>query len=77
MKGVMKMKCIKVASYILSFLMLAAAFSVVSFAADDEFKLSVDYLTEVYTSPEAKLATMGVVDGETGERKPNFENDEY
>ena len=72
------MKFIKLASYILSFLMLATAFTAVCLAADeDEFKLSTDYLTEKYDCAEAKLATMGVVDEETGERKPNFENDEY
>ena len=71
------MKITKLASYILSFLMLALLIAVTAMAADEEFVLSKDYLTEVYNNEEEKLATMGVEDAETGERKPNFENDEY
>ena len=70
------MKNLKIVSYVLSVLMLA---SVLCFGvmADDEFSLDKDYLTEKYASAEEKLATMGVIDEETGERVPNYENDEY
>ncbi len=71
------MKTIRIASYLLSFLMLTALLAFGVMAADEEYKLSTDYLTEVYVNEQEKLATMGVVDEETGERKPNFENDEY
>ncbi len=71
------MKNIRLITYILSVLMLASLFAVCTFAADEEFALDVDYTTEKYSSPEEKLATMGVLDVVTGERSPNFENDEY
>ena len=76
------MKYMKIASCILSVLMLVAALCV-CVAADDDFKLSKDYTTSSgdngvsYNSPEEKLATMGVENEKTGERRPNFENDEY
>lgn len=71
------MKNTKIISYILSALMICAMLCVCVLAADEEFSLGTDYLTEKYASAEEKLATMGVVDEKTGERKPNFENDEY
>ncbi len=76
------MKYMKIASYILSVLMLVTAFSMLA-AADDDFTLSKDYIAStgdrgvLYNSPEEKLATMGIKDEATGENKPNFENDEY
>lgn len=70
------MKNIRLVSYILSALMLVAALSMFV-SADDGFALDVDYLTAKYNSPEEKLATMGVIDAETGERIPNYKNDEY
>jgi len=77
MKGVMKMKLKNIISYILSSVVVAAAMSAMAFAADVQSILTRDYLNEKYLNEEEKLATMGVVDAETGERKPNFENDEY
>ncbi len=76
------MKYTKIASLILSVLMLAAVLCV-CVAADDDFTLSKDYTVStgdrgvLYNSPEEKLATMGVKDEASGEMKPNFENDEY
>ncbi|MBO4950013.1 MAG: hypothetical protein J6E38_03240 [Clostridia bacterium] len=76
------MKYTKIASLILSVLMLAAVLCTVAMA-DDDFTLSKDYITStgdkgvLYNSPEEKLATMGIKDEATGENKPNFENDEY
>ena len=70
------MKNIKFINYILSALMLVSLLAVGVFAADD-FTISKDYLTEVYNTPEEKLETMGLTDAETGEKVPNFENDEY
>ena len=71
------MKIKNLISYILSSAVIAAIVSVMAFADDIVPLLSRDYLTEKYLNEEEKLATMGVVDSETGERKPNFENDEY
>ncbi len=71
------MKNLKLITYILSVLMLAVLVSFAAFAADDEFTIDKDYTSEYYASPEEKLATMGVKNVETGERTPNFENDEY
>ena len=70
------MKNIKKISYLLSLLVLMAAMATVAFASDD-FALDTDYLTVKYNSPEEKLATMGVIDEETGERVPNYKNGEY
>ena len=76
------MKYIKLASYILSVVMLASVLCICA-AADDDFTLSKDYTVStgdrgvLYNSPEEKLLTMGVKDEETGKMKPNFENDQY
>lgn len=71
------MKIKNIFSYILSSVVIAAVMSVGALADDVQSILTRDYLTEKYLNEEEKLATMGVVDAETGERKPNFENDEY
>ena len=70
------MKNTKFINYILSALMLALVLAFSVFAADD-FTLSQDYLSVSYSSPEAKLETMGVTNAETGEKEPNYQNDEY
>ena len=71
------MKIKNAISYILSSVIVAAAMT--AFVAADDLTplLSRDYLTEKYLNEEEKLATMGVTDPETGEKKPNFENEEY
>lgn len=64
------MKLKRTLCYILSLLMLVSAFAPtnVAFAADDEeFALSVDYLSESYVNEEHKLSTM----------TKYFENSEY
>ncbi len=71
------MKIKNIFSYILSSVVIATVMSVGALADDVQSILTRDYLTEKYLNEEEKLATMGVVDAETGERKPNFENDEY
>ncbi|MBP3580996.1 MAG: hypothetical protein J6K12_07110 [Clostridia bacterium] len=63
-------------SYILSSVVVAAIMTVAVFA-DGESILTRNYLTEKYYNEEEKLATMGIEDQQTGERKPNYENDEY
>ena len=77
MKGVMKMKIKNAISYILSSVIMAAAMTIIAAADDVTPLLSRDYLTEKYLNEEEKLATMGVIDPETGTHKPNFENEEY
>lgn len=71
------MKIKNAISYILSSVVVAAAMTATVMADDLKPLLSKDYLTERYLNEEEKLATMGVTDPETGEKKPNFENDEY
>lgn len=77
MKGVIKMKLKNAIGYILSSAVIAAAVTVTAFADDVKSILTRDYLNETYRNEEEKLATMGVTDPETGEKKPNYENDEY
>ena len=60
------MKNMKIASFILSVLMLASVLCVCALA-DDDFQLSKDYTSStgdrgvLYNSPEEKLVTMGII----------------